>query len=98
MVIALVIVLVLVWERWQRWEPTGKPQSRQKTWERDGVIQFDENGDGYIDEERRPGKVPGEFIVRKDANFDGTFDVRYRQLTNGLATDMEVIKEKAPRR
>lgn len=97
-VIALGIVVVLAVERWQRWEQTGKPQTRQKTWERDGVIQLDENGDGYIDQEIRPGKVPGEFIVRKDANFDGTFDLRYRQLTNGLATGMEVIKEPAPRR
>ena len=98
MVIGLAIVLVLACERWQRWEQTSKPQTRQKTWERDGVIQLDENGDGFIDQEMRPGKVPGEFIVRKDANFDGTFDLRYRQLTNGLATGMEVIKEPAPRR
>ncbi len=96
--IALGIVIVLAVERWQRWEQTGKPQTRQKTWERDGVIQLDENGDSYIDQEMRPGKVLGEFIVRKDANFDGTFDLRYRQLTNGLATSMEVIKEPAPRR
>jgi len=46
----------------------------------------------------RPGKVPGEYLIRKDANFDGTFDVRYRQLTNGLATGLENIKEAAPRR
>lgn len=98
MVIALGIVLVLGWERWQRWELTSKQQARQKTWERDGVIQLDENGDGYIDQEMRPGRVPGEFIVRKDANFDGVFDVRYRLLTNGLATGMEVIKEPAPKR
>jgi hypothetical protein len=98
MVIALGIAFVLLIERWQRWEPTSKPQSRQKTWEREGVTQLDENGDGYIDQEMRPGKLPGEFIIRKDANFDGVFDVRYRQLTNGLATGMEVIKEPAPRR
>jgi len=98
MVITLGIVLVLGWERWQRWEPTSKPQSRQKAWERGSVIQLDENGDGYIDQETRPGNVPGEFIIRKDANFDGTFDIRYRLLTNGLATGMEVIKEPAPRR
>lgn len=96
MVIALGIVLVLAWERWQRWELTGK-QPRQKTWERDGVIRLDENGDGVIDQEKHPGKVPGEFIIRKDANFDGTFDLRYRQLTNGLATGLEQIKETAPR-
>jgi hypothetical protein len=95
-VIALGIVLVLAWERWQRWELTGK-QAQQKTWERDGVIRLDENGDGIIDQEKRPGKVPGEFIIRKDANFDGTFDLRYRQLTNGLATGLEQIKESAPR-
>lgn len=94
--IALGIVLVLAWERWQRWELTGK-QAQQKTWERDGVIRLDENGDGIIDQEKRPGKVPGEFIIRKDANFDGTFDLRYRQLTNGLATGLEQIKETAPR-
>ncbi len=94
--IALGIVLVLAWERWQRWELTGK-QAQQKTWERDGVIRLDENGDGIIDQEKRPGKVPGEFIIRKDANFDGTFDLRYRQLTNGLATGLEQIKESAPR-
>lgn len=96
MVIALGIGLVLLWERWQRWELTGK-QAQQKTWERDGVIRLDENGDGIIDQEKRPGKVPGEFIIRKDANFDGTFDLRYRQLTNGLATGLEQIKETAPR-
>jgi hypothetical protein len=96
LVIALGIVLVLVWERWQRWELTGK-QAQQKTWERDGIIRLDENGDGVIDQEKRPGKVPGEFIIRKDANFDGVFDLRYRQLTNGLATGLEPIKETAPR-
>jgi hypothetical protein len=97
MVIAAAILLLLGWERWQRWDLTSK-QARQKTWERDGVIQLDENGDGYIDQEMRPGKVPGEYLIRKDANFDGTFDVRYRQLTNGLATGLENIKEAAPRR
>lgn len=94
--IALGIVLVLAWERWQRWKLTGK-QAQQKTWERDGIIRLDENGDGVIDQEKRPGKVPGEFIIRKDANFDGVFDLRYRQLTNGLATGLESIKETAPR-
>ena len=58
---------VLGWERWQRWDLTSK-QARQKTWERDGIIQLDENGDGYIDQEMRPGKVPGEYLIRKDAN------------------------------
>jgi hypothetical protein len=96
MVIAVSILLVLAVERWQRWDLTSKP-ARKKTWERDGIVRLDENGDGYIDQEQRPGKVPGEFIIRKDANFDGTFDLRYRQMTNGLATDLEVIKEAAPR-
>ncbi|MGV3757675.1 MAG: hypothetical protein ACO1QS_20025 [Verrucomicrobiota bacterium] len=96
MVIAAVILIFLGWERWRRWDLTSK-QARQKTWERDGVIRLDENGDGYIDQEQRPGQVPGEFIILKDANFDGTFDVRYRQLTNGLATGLENIKETVPR-
>ncbi len=96
MVIATVIVLLLAWEHWRRWDLTSK-QARQKIWERDGVVRLDENGDGYIDQEKRPGKVPGEFIILKDANFDGTFDVRYRQLTNGLATGLESIKETVPR-
>lgn len=97
MVIAVLILVVFAMERWQRWEQTGKTRG-QKTWERGGVSQFDENNDGVIDQEKRPGKVPGEFIIRKDANFDGTFDIRYRQMTNGIATDLETIKESAPRR
>ncbi len=97
MVIATGIVVVLAAERWQRWDLTSRKNLRQKTWEREGVIRLDENGDGIIDQEQRPGKVPGEFIIRKDANFDGTFDVRYRQTTNGLATGLETIKETAPR-
>ncbi|MCD6051358.1 MAG: hypothetical protein K0Q55_2762 [Verrucomicrobia bacterium] len=97
MVIAAAIVLVLTIERWQRWDLTSRKNLRQKTWEREGVIRLDENGDGIIDQEQRPGKAPGEFIILKDANFDGTFDVRYRQTTNGLATGLEAIKETAPR-
>lgn len=97
MMMAAIIILIFAVERWQRWEQTGKALG-QKTWERGGVIQLDENNDGVIDQEKRPGKLPGEFTIRKDANFDGMFDIRYRQMTNGIATDLETIKESAPRR
>jgi hypothetical protein len=96
--IALGIALALGLERWQRWTLVPKDKNqRQKTWEREGTVRIDANGDGFIDEERRPGKVPGEFIIKKDANFDGYFDLRYRQTTNGFAVDLEKIHESVPR-
>lgn len=96
-VIAVFIVIALGVERWQRWQLVSRPNEREKTWERDGVTRIDANGDGFIDEERTPGKVPGEFIIKKDSDFDGYFDIRYRQTTKGFAVDLQQIHEAVPR-
>lgn len=95
--IVLVLVSFVIVRRLQTWRLVSK-EGRTRTWESKGIIYIDTNGDGRIDEERRPGKMPGEFIVLKDSDFDGYYDLRYRQQTNGIATFPDQIKEAVPRR
>jgi hypothetical protein len=49
-----------------------------------------------VDESDEPAG-PGERRIRRDTDLDGFFDVKYLVTSNGVASGIEKIHERAPR-
>lgn len=77
----------------------GWQESRERDrrlWRKGDVTHTDRDGDGRVDEIEEPAGNR-ERHIRRDTDGDGFLDVRYLVTSNGVATRIEAIHEKAPR-
>lgn len=89
----LLAAAILLWQKLQ-WKKTSDTPSGL-VWQRMNTTHTDRNRDGVVDEEiiRLPN---GDAAIRRDADLDGWFDLRYVE-RRGMATKLEQIREAAPR-
>lgn len=88
----LLVAAVVLWRKLQ-WKKVGDTPSGI-VWQRSHTTHTDRNRDGRVDEEviRLPN---GDAAIRRDADLDGWFDLRYVE-RGGMATRLEQIREKVP--
>ena len=72
-------------------------EGARREWVKGTTTHIDENGDGVVDEERVVDPKTGKRTVRRDADRDGYFDLRYNLSESGVATNVARIHERAPR-
>ena len=89
----LLVAAVVLWNKLQ-WRKLSD-DSNGIVWHRGQTTHVDRNRDGRVDEEtiRLPN---GDAVIRRDSDLDGWFDLRYRE-RRGFATQLEQIREEAPR-
>lgn len=89
----LLVAAVVLWQKLQ-WEKVSDT-ANGIVWQRGNTTHTDRNRDGVVDEEII--SLPsGEKAIRRDADLDGWFDLRYVE-RRGMATRLEQIHEAAPR-
>jgi hypothetical protein len=90
---SLLLVAVVLWNK-LRWKKISDTHAGI-VWQRHWTTHTDRDRDGRVDEEviRLPN---GDAAIRRDADLDGWFDLRYVE-RKGLATQLEQIREETPR-
>jgi hypothetical protein len=91
--VLLLVATVVLWQK-LRWRKVSDSPAGI-VWQRSHTTQLDRNRDGLVDEEtiRLPN---GDAAIRRDTDLDGWFDLRYVE-RRGMATQLEQIREEAPR-
>ena len=94
-VVSAMLTVVLVAYYREGWQPLPNDGATHR-WRSGKITHIDRNGDGVVDEiEIELGKS-NEFLIKRDTDFDGWFDVQY-EIRSNIAVHLEKIHEKAPK-
>jgi hypothetical protein len=88
----LTVVLVAYYTEWQPLPSDGST----RRWRSGNVIHIDRNHDGVVDEINIELEKTNDFLIKRDSDLDGWFDLQY-QIRSNLAVRLEKIREKAPK-
>ncbi len=91
---AVVTVFLVAYDR-GGWQPLPD-DGRSLHWRNGKILHIDRNRDGTVDEIEIEMATTNVFMIKRDTDLDGWFDLQY-ELRSNIAVHVENIHEKAPK-
>jgi hypothetical protein len=91
---AIVTIVLRVYVR-EGWQPLDDDGGSRK-WRNGKILHIDRNRDGIVDEIEIELAATNVFLIKRDTDLDGWFDLQY-ELRSNIAVHIENIHEKAPK-